>query len=159
MNAPSADPSQYGAPTLKEVIAEFGRILDVLRTQLEDSVREAGRECTLLGEAFYRLAGTNGRIEQLAHADSREELLECCQEIRATLSTAVVGMQYQDRLAQRLGHVRSGLDRLQGSLRDDAQRSFAEWLRLLQDVESAQEIEQGRLAAVDVEPRGSVELF
>lgn len=146
-------------PQLKDVIMEFGRILDVLKAQLEHSVSEAGRECAALGAAFHRLAGTNDRIERLARAEERDELLDCCTEIRDSLSAAVVGMQYQDRLAQRLGHVRSGLDRLQLSLRDDPRRSYQEWLRLLREVERAQASEQARLVAADVEPRGSAELF
>jgi len=146
-------------PPLREVIEEFGRILDVLREQLEDSMAEAGRECAALGASFARLASANGEIERIAERERRSELLGHCRDIRGSVEAVVVGLQYQDRLAQRLGHIRGGLDRLQNSLRDGQDRSGAEWLRLLGEVEEAQHREQARLACAQAGPRGSIELF
>lgn len=153
-------PAAAQDPPLQAVIEEFGRILDMLRAQLEDSVAEAGRECAALGASFARLANANGEIERIATREHRAELLAHCDDIRGSVESVVVGLQYQDRLAQRLGHIRGGLDRLQNSLRDNQARSSSEWLRLLGEVEELQQREQARLACAQATgPRGSVELF
>jgi hypothetical protein len=158
MSVPSPQP-RAEEPRIRDVIEEFGRILDLLRAQLEDSVAEAGRECAALGECFGHLVSANEAIERVADGERRAEVLGRCAEIRSNIDSVVVGLQYQDRLSQRLGHIRTGLDRLQVALRDGNDRSPSDWLRLLGEVEQTQQQEQSRLACANAGPRGSVELF
>ena len=80
-------------------------------------------------------------------------------EIGASLEAAVVNLQCHDRLAQRVGHICAGLDSLHTAAADGVERPNQEWLRLLREVERRQHAEQARLAAVDIAPRGSVELL
>jgi hypothetical protein len=147
-------------PSLREVIEEFARLLEVLGSQLGHSVREAEREWGDLGSAFHRLAIANERLKKmegspLIHAAVGEQSAE----IGASLEEAVVTLQCHDRLAQRVGHICAGLERLHTLLRDGIERPNQEWLRLLREVERTQHAEQARLAAADIAPRGSVELF
>lgn len=62
-----------------------------------------------------------------------------------SLHTAVVGLQYHDRLAQRLELVRAALDRLQNLLRTRSPRSYGQWMQSLRDLEQINRIEQRRL--------------
>jgi hypothetical protein len=147
-------------PSLREVIEEFARLLEVLGLQLGHSVQEAEREWGDLGSAFTRLAVANERARKLALSSPlHSALAEQSAEIGASLEAAVVTLQCHDRLAQRVGHICAGLDSLHTLLRDGVERPNQEWLRLLREVERNQHAEQARLAAADMAPRGSVELF
>jgi len=147
-------------PSLREVIEEFARLLEVLGGQLGHSVQEAEREWGDLGLAFHRLAVANERLGKLGSSSPILAAVgEQSAEIGASLEAAVVTLQCHDRLAQRVGHICAGLDRLHTLLRDGVERPNQEWLRLLREVERTQHAEQARLAAVDIAPRGSVELF
>ncbi|MGD0503198.1 MAG: hypothetical protein ABSD02_10685 [Steroidobacteraceae bacterium] len=146
-------------PSLREVIEEFARLLEVLGLQLGQSVKEAEREWGDMGSAFHRLAVANDRVRKLASSPMHSALAEQSAEIGASLETAVVTLQCHDRLAQRVGHICAGLDSLHTLLRDGVERPNQEWLRLLREVERRQHAEQARLAAADIAPRGSVELF
>jgi hypothetical protein len=147
-------------PSLREVIEEFARLLEVLGLQLGHSVREAEEEWGDLGSAFHRLAVANERVRKLACSSPiHSAIAEQSAEIGASLEAAVVTLQCHDRLAQRVGHICAGLDSLHTLLRDGVERPNQEWLRLLREVERRQHAEQARLAAADIAPRGSVELF
>jgi len=145
---------------LRQVIDEFARLLAVLSEQLADSLHESSRDCVAVGRSFHRLAAASEQIDAIAaqHA-GMEGLREPCAEIGASLATAVVALQYHDRLAQRVSHIRRGLEHLQALLRDRSERSYEDWLSLLREVERAQEVEQRRLMAAELEERSTAELF
>lgn len=145
---------------LATVTEELGRLLAVLGAQLVESVEAAGHECAALGTAFDELGAASRRIEAIAAGSSDGDALRAhCARINGALGAAVVAMQYQDRLAQRIGHIRNGLDELQKLLRDGRGRTCADWLSLLRAVEHDHEAEQARLAAVGAALHGSAELF
>lgn len=137
---------------LGEVIVEFGRHLDMLAEQLATSLREADRECVSVGESFHDLAAVKTTLDGVRCAEpDRTVLRDSCRQIGDSLHNAVVALQYHDRLAQRLGLVRAGLERLQTMLRDRSARSWDDWLQSLRDVERINRSEQKRLdpAAAD----------
>jgi uncharacterized membrane protein YccC len=141
----------------REVIEEFARLLSVLSEQLADSLHESGRDCVAVGQ---RLAAASEQIDAIAaRHPAIAGLREHCAEIGASLAAAVGALQYHDRLAQRAGHIRSGLEHLQALLRDRSERSYEDWLVLLRGVEQAQRAEQTRLMAAELERRGTVEIF
>jgi hypothetical protein len=145
---------------LRAVIEEFGRVLDILGAQLSASVQEAEQECAAVGKAFRELATAKSRIDEIdCDPPACEVLRENSAQIGASLDAAVVGLQYHDRLAQRVGHIRAGLNHLQQVLRDGSERSHADWLELLRDVEEAHRQEQLRLMAAEIASNGSAELF
>ena len=156
---------------LREVIVEFGRHLDILAEQLAASLMEADRECVSVGESFHELAAAKSTIDGVTCAEpERSVLRDSCKTIGDSLHAAVVALQYHDRLAQRLGLVRTGLTRLQTMLHDGSPRSYDEWLQSLRDVERVNRGEQQRLEretahrqADDSQPlamsHSSVELF
>jgi hypothetical protein len=145
---------------LREVIEEFARLLSVLSEQLADSLHESGRDCVAVGQSFHRLAAASERIDAIAaRQPASAGLREHCAEIGTSLAAAVGALQYHDRLAQRAGHIRAGLEHLQALLRDRSERSYEDWLVLLRGVGQAQRAEQTRLMAAELERRGTIEIF
>jgi hypothetical protein len=145
---------------LRAVIEEFGNVLAVLGAELTRSVHEADREWVAVGDAFQQLAAANERIEAISGDEPKPGFLrDNCARISASLGEAIVALQYQDRLAQRIGHIRASLDHLQSFLKDGSDRSCEEWLIVLHHVEAAYRSEQARLMSAAVRPNGSAELF
>jgi hypothetical protein len=158
------------SPELRALIAEFGRHLDILADQLGASVLEADRECVSVGESFHELAAARSIIDGMDCPEpQRSALRKTGRQMGESLHAAVVALQYHDRLAQRLGLVRAGLDRLQLLLKDDRSRSYDEWIRSLHEVERINRSERLRLgpepddgpgvAQSAGEPASDVELF
>jgi len=140
-------PSRSGSSEVRSVIAEFGRLLEIFSDQLAASLREADRECTAVGESFHDLAAAKGRIELIACPPAAQSALAReCAEIDGSLRSAVVALQYHDRLTQRIGHIRVGLNHLQTLLRAPTAHSDEEWLALLQNVDRTYHLEWHRLA-------------
>ena len=131
---------------LRVVIGEFGRHLDMLAEQLSATLSEADRECVSVGESFHDLADAKNKIADV-HCDEpvRTVLRHSCDQIGNSLHAAVVALQYHDRLAQRLGLIRTGLNRLQELLHDPSVRPYNDWLESLRRVEHLNRIEQRRL--------------
>jgi hypothetical protein len=145
---------------LHAVFDEVGRMLDRLGDQLAATVQEADRECRMIGIAFRRLAAANRRSAAIpCRGQTGTMLRENCAEIDAAMSDAIMALQYQDLMAQRVVNIRSGLDRLQEALRDGVPRSYGEWLALLRSVERQHNQEQQRLLQPPVRPDNGVELF
>ena len=148
------------AGTMQEVSGELARVLDGLGSQLLHSVEESTREWADVGAAFDRLAAANATLEALAEAMPLSVAIQAqSDEIHASLAAAVVALQHHDRLAQRLGHIRSGIEHLRDLFRDGVQRSSSEWCVRLAAIAQLQRQEQARLIAADAAPVGSVELF
>jgi hypothetical protein len=144
--AAGSSPEVPKTTDLRSVIVEFGRLLDILSAQLGTSLKEADRECVAVGQSFDKLASAKGRIDSITCNEPQQTAIrESCRVIGDSLGAAVVALQYHDRLAQRVGHIRAGLDRLHGLLLDGAPRSNDEWLELLRNVEHANRVEQQRL--------------
>jgi hypothetical protein len=141
---------------LREVIIEFGRHLDMLAEQLGASVMEADRECVSVGESFHEMAAARNTIAGIPCTEPERSILHgSCEQIGESLHTAVVALQYHDRLSQRLGLVRAGLDRLQTLLHDESPRSYDDWLESLRDVERINRVEQRRLGPAAIEDAAS----
>jgi hypothetical protein len=139
---------------------ELARVLEILGSQLLHSVQESTEEWADVGTAFDRLSSANTRLGSLSDASPSSTAIHgATEEIRASLGAAVIALQHHDRLAQRLGHIRSGIDDLRHLLTSGVERSSSEWLMRLQAIERMQRDEHARLVAVDSVPRGSVELF
>jgi hypothetical protein len=142
---------------LREVIVEFGRHLDILAEQLGASVMEADRDCVSVGDSFHEMASARATLESIECGEPvRSILRDSCLQIGESLQTAVVALQYHDRLSQRLGLVRVGLTRLQTLLHDSSPRSYDDWLASLRDVEQINRLEQQRLGPTPVETEASV---
>jgi len=142
---------------LREVIVEFGRHLDILAEQLGASVMEADRDCVSVGDSFHEMASARATLEAVECAEPvRAVLRDSCLQIGESLQTAVIALQYHDRLSQRLGLVRMGLNRLQTLLHDESPRSYDEWLASLREVEQINRVEQQRLGPTPVESEASV---
>jgi hypothetical protein len=158
-DAAGGRPTEAGLPA---VIDEFGRLLQVFGGQLAESLQEADREYAHVGQAFHELAAAKVRIGAVECPQPQKAVLaRQCSRIDESLQGAVVALQCHDRLAQRLGHIRAGLDHLQALLRDGVDRSGIEWLALLQNVERAHHGEQQRLAGAAAQDaaQSTVELF
>lgn len=149
-----------GQADFQAVLEEVGRLLGVFDAQLNDSLRQASDEFAAVGAAFQEIAAANERITSV---NLREpEMISVrmnCERIGRSLSTAVVGLQCHDRLAQRLAHIRNGLEHLQNLLADGNERSQAQWLQLLRGVDLAHRTEHSRLAAAESAANANVELF
>jgi hypothetical protein len=140
-------PSRGGSSDVRSVIAEFGRLLEIFSAQLAESLREADRECTAVGESFHDLASAKTRIEQIECPPAARAALDReCAGIAGSLGAAVTALQYHDRLTQRIGHIRVGLNHLQKLLIETIPRSDEEWLELLQNVDRTYHLEWHRLA-------------
>ena len=110
--------------------------------------------------AFRRLAAANRRNTALPVRGSATPMLrDNCAQIDAALNDAIVALQYQDLLAQRIFHIRAGLDQIQQHLRDGTERSYSEWLVLLRRVERLHHNEQQRLRRAQPLAESTVDLF
>jgi hypothetical protein len=144
---------------LRAVIEEFGNLLAVLGAELSSSALEADREWVGVGNAFQQLAAANERIEAISGNAKPGFLQDNCAQISASLGEAIVALQYQDRLAQRIEHIRASLYHVQSLLQDGIDRSCDEWLSVLCHVKAAHRSEQARLVSAGATPNGSAELF
>jgi hypothetical protein len=132
---------------VRSVVEEFGRLLEIFSAQLAESLHEADRECTAVGESFHEMATAKARIEGIECPEPERTFLRSeCTQIGRSLGAAVVALQYHDRLTQRIGHIRVGLNHLQQLLRHKPDRSDDDWLALLQNVERTYHLEWHRLA-------------
>ena len=166
---PADDQDSPRTPGLKAVIGEFGRHLDMLSEQLGASLREADGECVSVGESFHDMAVARSKLDGiLCPEPGRGILRDSSRQIGESLHAAVSALQYHDRLSQRLGLIRTGLNRLQSLLKDRSARSYDEWLVALREVEQINRAEQRRLGPDPAgepggEPvavsTGSIELF
>jgi hypothetical protein len=167
---PAADADAAKAPALRAVIGEFGRHLDMLSDQLGASLREADGECASVGESFHDMAAAKGALDAIRCPEPEQSALrDSCRQIGESLHAAVTALQYHDRLSQRLGLIRTGLNRLQALLTDRSTRSYDDWLHALREVEQINRAEQRRLGpdplhdagggAPPAVSNGSVELF
>jgi hypothetical protein len=148
------------AANLRTVMEEFGELLSVLGAELGTCVQEADRDIVDLARAFHELAAANQRSLEIGSRDPRlVAVCDNCTQVAASLSEAVVALQCHDRLAQRIGHIRNGLEDLRILLRDGTARTCEDWLNLLSRVEASHRAEQARLMAVPTPPHGSAELF
>jgi len=149
-----------GHADLQGVIEEVGRLIGVFEAQLSDSLHQASHEFGSVGAAFQEIAAANERISSVTLREPDLALVRMnCECIGRSLADAVVGLQCHDRLAQRLGHIRDGLDHLHSLLGDGGERSRAQWLQLLRGVDLAHQTEQSRLAAAESAANANVELF
>jgi len=149
-----------GHADFQVVIEEVGRLLEVFEAQLSDSLRQASHEFGLVGAAFQEIAAANERTNSVTLPEPELTLVRInCERIGRSLADAVVGLQCHDRLAQRLGHIRDGLDHLQSLLGDGNERSDAQWLQLLRGVDLAQQTAQSRLATAESTANANIELF
>lgn len=140
-----AEPSV--ATGIQAVILEFGRLLEIFSGQLAESLQEADRECMAVGESFHGLAAAKARIQSVDCGEPARSVLQTgCDEIGDSIAAAVVALQYHDRLAQRVGHIRVGLNHLQNVLRRQSAGSTDEWLSLLRNIERTYDSEWQRLA-------------
>lgn len=145
---------------LRAVIGELGRVLDKLGDQLAATVQEADRECRTIGIAFRKMATANRRLAAIPLRGPAAKVLEAnCTDIDAAMNDAIVALQYQDLLAQRVFHIRAGLDQIQGNLRDGTQRSYRDWLEFLRRVERLHHTEQQKLRTAQPLAESSVDLF
>ncbi len=142
------------------VVREFGRLLLSLGSELGHATREAERQCMPLGQMFDRVADANRQIAACVRdTSSAAPVLAHCAEISQALSATVVTLQYGDRLAQRIGHVRSGLEHLYSLLQNYPSRSYEESMALLQDVDVMHTLQQERLLPPESAQCGTAELF
>src|ERR1700690_367982 len=153
---------------MRGVIDEFARLLEIFSRQPAESLQEADRDCTAVGDSFHDLAEARGQIERVPCPEPHASVLQRqCAQIEDSIGAAVVALQYHDRLTQRIGHIRVGLNHLQQLLRHQAQRTSEEWLELLQNVDRTYHLECPRLAhwaqagagASSAHDNASVELF
>jgi hypothetical protein len=145
----SAPESAGENPDLRAVVEEFGRLLAIFEAQLGAAVSEADRECMAVGEAFHGLASAKDDIAgNLGVQGGEQRILAACERIGASLTAAVMALQYHDRLSQRVEHIRMGLHRLQTHLRDDTGQTHEDWMAMLKRVEHRYYLEQKRLEAV-----------
>ncbi len=156
---------------MRAVIDEFGRLLEIFSVQLAESLHEADRDCTAVGDSFHDLAQARSNVARVSCPEPQASVLRRqCARIDESIGAAVVALQYHDRLTQRIGHIRVGLNHLQQLLRHQSQRTSEEWLELLQNVDRSYHLEWHRLARTPPSPgRGadastandnsSVELF
>ena len=146
--------------TLVKALLESGDIPAAL-----DEARDAALRCQL---AQRRWSQAKRTLDGLRFPGPEEiTLRHSCRQIGDSLHAAVTALQYQDRLSQRLGLIRAGLNRLQSLLQDRSARTYDEWLHALREVEQINRVEQRRLGpdpaseatAVEAVSNGSVELF
>lgn len=157
--------------TMRGVIDEFGRLLEIFSAQLAESLQEADRDCNVVGDSFHNLAEARFNIARIACPEPQASILRTQgAQIDDSIAAAVVALQYHDRLTQRIGHIRVGLNHLQQLLRHQAQRTSEEWLELLQNVDRTYHLEWHRLEhtapaqaggadAASAQDNSSVELF
>ena len=142
------------------VIRELCRLLLSFGSELAHATRESEQQCVPLGQVFGRVADANRHIAACVRdTSSAVPVLAHCAEISQALSTAVVTLQNGDRLAQRIGHVRSGLDHLYSLLQSYPSRSYEESMALLQDVDLMHALQQERLLPLEPGQCGTSELF
>jgi hypothetical protein len=110
----TADVDSGRNAAMRAVIVEFGRHLDMLAERLGASLLEADRECESVGESFRDMAAAKNTIDGVSCQEPEQSILrDSCRQICESLHAAVVALQYHDRLSQRLGLIRTGLNRLQ----------------------------------------------
>ena len=149
-----------GTADVRAIAEELGNLLGKLGEQLAVTVQEADGECRSIGSAFRQLAAANRRIAAApVPGPAAAVVQENCRQISAAMDDAIVALQYQDLQAQRISHIRAGLDQIQGALRDGALRDSGEWLDLLRRIQYLHHHGQQRLHRVNPCTESTVDLF
>ena len=166
---------------------QTARLLDLAVAQIEISMREGDDSVDSLARSFASMVATIGLLQRdledlgghvRPESGSSGEIARHCEQVKTEMQRAVVAFQFYDKLTQRLGHVRDGLDRL-GKIVSNPQQfhSIEVWHRLQEDIRSRYTMEVERymfdtlmsgatvedaLATVEyseAEPNDDVELF
>ena len=143
----------------RAVVESFAHLLFNFGDDLTAALEEAARDHSAAGEAFHRIAAAGERLRRTSEREGAAACAErSCDQISEALDAAVIALQYQDRLTQRVKHICAGLHHLQELLMDGADRANEEWLAVLSRLEEEHRAEQARLAAQSTS-RSECELF
>jgi len=180
--------SEISLPSLRDTGArtddwspeqQFVRLLELCEAQIGSAMRDAETAVETLLHAFNGVSETSRSM--LASTDALQgtldpqvigELNRQFDAIRGQMNSAVIALQFHDKLTQRLDHVRHSLLRLAAFTCDGAQRSQRQqWDQLLATLRQLYRTEEERQifkrlieeeedsAAVQADPQGEIELF
>ena len=123
---------------------ETVHMMDLCANQIDLTLSESNDSFDLLTNAFTTMAGRLDDIEKsletLANTprnSTESELLNTCYAAKEQINAAIIGLQFYDRLTQRLQHVREALVVL-AELIDDPNRQNTpeEWISLRNRIKS-----------------------
>lgn len=112
---------------------DMARLLEVCAAQIELAVRESNTAVDDLTSAFKAISrGAETIMDQAARVDGSEQrgLRESNGQLLENTHAAVIGLQFYDRLTQRLWHVIESLGRLAAVAGDPRLDSPNEWERI-----------------------------
>ncbi|GIX21971.1 MAG: hypothetical protein KatS3mg121_0754 [Gammaproteobacteria bacterium] len=143
-NGAAQDPLRFPGP-FKVQWTETLHMLDLSAHQIDLSLSEGNESMNLLVDSFDVLAETLDRLyEALADDDpDPQRARACCAAAREAIHKVIIGMQFYDRLSQRLGHVRESLAVLADLIDDpDKQNIPEEWIILRRKIKTKYSVEQ-----------------
>ncbi|RMF19467.1 MAG: hypothetical protein D6758_01940 [Gammaproteobacteria bacterium] len=118
------------------------RMLAVAVAQLEASLRESESSVNTLSNSFTRMVG---QLEATAKSPAHEALASELEDLHAETVRCVVSFQFFDKMAQRLGHVKTGLQDLADLIGDPARlEDDSSWLTLQQSIRNRYTMKEER---------------
>jgi hypothetical protein len=119
-------------PSPPEAAEGLRRFLDLGVAQLDAAIRESDGQVGRLSEALALLATELQQCAQGAQAPLAASLEVSC----AHLQAAIRGLQFYDKLIQRLTHVRDGLAIPADAMASGGARGAPDWVAILSEVRS-----------------------
>jgi len=131
-------------------IEQTVKLLVLAVTQIEVSIGESDASVKTLADAFEEMA--NGIQEILLHlghvsgrvydggGDTRSDtgMAELCLQLQGKINTAVMALQFHDRLSQRLTQIHRNLDNLSGLLGNHSETSSKiEWCQMQDELRAS----------------------
>lgn len=128
---------------------ETMHMLDLSANQIDLTVQEGTESVELLTETFTAMAAClEGLEKSIKRLDGRDrpgeadQALRDCQITREKVSQAIIGLQFYDRLTQRLHHIRESLAVLSALIDDPEKQNVPEeWVELRDKIKSRYSIE------------------
>lgn len=178
--------SQISLPTLRETGArtqewspeqQLVRLLELCEAQIGSAMHDADAAVDTLLQAFNAVSETSrsmraatDKLRDTLAPQEVDDLSRQFDAIRSQMNSAVIALQFHDKLTQRLDHVRHSLLRLAAFGCDRTQRSQrAQWDQLLATLRQLYRTEEERQifrrliedgdSAATVEPQNDIELF
>lgn len=131
MNDESSTPSRPG-PGEGLTIGELCSFVELGIAQLEGAVREADSRVDRLANSLVVMREALDRVESIAHLSATQEAFsEPIDQLREQVASAVITLQFYDKLTQRIQHVRDGLVVPIAHVEEPAEGKSPQWDALL----------------------------
>lgn len=136
----STEPNEIFPGKFKVQWSETMHMLDLCADQIDSTIQESNDSMELLMTTFSALTS---HLESLTDKIDGEKTKESIEATKEDINKAVIGLQFYDRMTQRLNRIREGLAVLAALIDDPSRQNIPqEWVDLHDKIKSGFSTEQ-----------------